>query len=170
MMLKLYKGTGAEMHYCEAWIEGQVIIEHKGRIGTRGKTLEHKRLAKKSDDENIRRILEPLVNGGGYEPIADENHAVLLIEYAIEGVGTKADLEKRHQLADRMNETLGWTGLGHCDGGSIGDGTMEACCYVVDFEVARKVIEEDLNDTPFADYTRIYDEGADEEEGEAAPA
>lgn len=29
---------------------------------------------------------------------------------------------------------LGWTGLGHVDGGSIGSGTMEVGCEVVDFE------------------------------------
>ncbi|OIQ72763.1 hypothetical protein GALL_456080 [mine drainage metagenome] len=35
---------------------------------------------------------------------------------------------------------------------------MEVCCYVVDFEIAKKVIEQDLKDTEFANYTRIYDE------------
>jgi hypothetical protein len=57
-----------------------------------------------------------------------------------------------------MSETLGWTGLGHCDGGSIGSGTMEVCCFVVDFELAKQVVEKDLADTEFADYTRIYNE------------
>lgn len=57
---------------------------------------------------------------------------------------------------------LGWTGLGHCDGGSIGSGTMEVCCFVVDFEIGRKVIAADLKGTKFDDYTRIFDEGADE--------
>ena len=63
-----------------------------------------------------------------------------------------------HELEDRMNETLGWTGLGNCDGGSIGSGTMEVCCFVVDFKTAKRVIEEDLKNTRFADYSRIYDE------------
>ncbi|WP_244951636.1 hypothetical protein [Pseudoalteromonas luteoviolacea] len=60
-----------------------------------------------------------------------------------------------------MNETLGWTGLGHCDGGSIGSGTMEVCNYVVDFKVAKTVIENDLKGTEFENYTRIYDENAE---------
>ncbi|WP_201778926.1 hypothetical protein [Rhodopirellula islandica] len=54
-----------------------------------------------------------------------------------------------------MNETLGWTGLGHCDGGSIGSGTMETCCIVVDFEIAKRVIAADLAGTKFADFTQI---------------
>ena len=48
-----------------------------------------------------------------------------------------------------MNETLGWTGLGHTDGGSIGSGSMEVGCIVVDFDVAKKVIIEDLKNTEF---------------------
>ena len=44
-----------------------------------------------------------------------------------------------------LNEGLGWTGLGCCDGGSIGSGTMEACCYVVDFE--RDVLTKELAET-----------------------
>jgi hypothetical protein len=35
---------------------------------------------------------------------------------------------------------------------------MEVCCYVVDFEIAKRVIAADLEGTPFADYTRIYRE------------
>jgi len=60
-----------------------------------------------------------------------------------------------------MNETLGWTGLGACDGGSIGSGSMEVCCFVVDFNAAKQVIEADLEGTEFGDYSRIYDEGID---------
>ena len=59
-----------------------------------------------------------------------------------------------------MDETLGWTGLGYCDGGSIGSGTMEVCCLVVDFDTAAKLIEADIQETEFADYTRIYPEDA----------
>jgi hypothetical protein len=57
-----------------------------------------------------------------------------------------------------MNETLGWTGLGHCDGGSIGSGSMEVCCLVVDAEIAKQTILSDLKDTEFSDYSRIYEE------------
>lgn len=59
-----------------------------------------------------------------------------------------------------MDETLGWTGLGHCDGGSIGGGTMEVCCYVVDFEIAKNIVERDLSNTEFSDYIRISHEDA----------
>lgn len=48
--------------------------------------------------------------------------------------------------------------MGMCDGGSIGSGSMEVCSYVVDFEVAKILIENDLAGTEFANYTRIFDE------------
>ena len=96
----------------------------------------------------------------GYLPVDPEDHYTLLIEYEVDGMGNGEDVEKRHRLEDRMNETLGWTGLGACDGGSIGSGTMEVCNFVVDFEVAKKVIESDLKGTEFENFTRIYDENA----------
>jgi hypothetical protein len=73
------------------------------------------------------------------------------------GFGTEQDLDKRHRLEGKLDRILGWTGLGHTDGGSIGSGTMEAGCVVVDFEIAKKVIEENLKDTEFGNYTRIFE-------------
>jgi hypothetical protein len=78
-----------------------------------------------------------------------EDHATLLIEYAVDGMGTGEDIDKRHALEERMGETLGWTGLGACDGGSIGSGTMEVCCFVAEFDLAKRVIKADLAVTEF---------------------
>lgn len=60
------------------------------------------------------------------------------------------------ELEDKLNDILGWNGLGYCDGGSIGSGTMEAACFVVNFDIAKRVVEEELKGTEFADYNRIY--------------
>jgi len=38
---------------------------------------------------------------------------------------------------------------------------MEVCYFVVDFEVAKAVIEADLKGTEFENHTRIYDENQD---------
>jgi hypothetical protein len=159
-MLKLYKRIKRVLHYHEAWAHGAKITEHWGIVGERGRTAEHKRNKKLSETKNLQQVLsKPLAEG--FEPIDDDDHAILLIEYAIEGMGATKDLDKRHALEDRMNETLGWTGLGNCDGGSIGSGTMELCCFVVDFKIAKRVIAADLKNTKFADYSRIYDENVD---------
>jgi hypothetical protein len=92
----------------------------------------------------------------GYAEFDEDKMAFLEVEYKIDGFGTDQNLDKRHRLEDHLNELLGWTGLGHVEGGSIGSETMEAGCVVVDFDVAKKVIESDLKNTEFGDYSRIF--------------
>ena len=110
-------------------------------------------------EEVFRKEIQKEVNkivSNGYSEINPEDQSFLEIEYIIEGFGTESDLEKRHNLENRMDSVLGWTGLGHSDGGSIGSGTMEVGCIVVDYEIAKKVIEEDLKNTEFRNYSRIF--------------
>jgi hypothetical protein len=158
-VLKLYKFTSSEKCYWETWDhdDGTHTV-HWGALGSRGQTKEVKGSLFKKPEKIIQAEIDQLMSEG-FTPIKDES--ILLIEYAVDGMGSKADIEKRHRLEERMNETLGWTGLGNCDGGSIGSGTMEVCNYVVDFEIAKKVIEDDLKGSEFENYTRIYDEGSE---------
>jgi len=60
-------------------------------------------------------------------------------------------------LENRLNETLGWTGLGHYDGFEIGSGAMECFCFVVDAQIGAQVISDDLQSTPFGDFNRIIE-------------
>lgn len=155
-MLKLYLRADGVFRYHEAWVNEGKLFEHWGVVGERGETREHLAPKRKSHDALVLNMLKPAM-ASGYRPLTTEQHSMLLIEYDIgEGFGSENVLQKRHALEDRMNETLGWTGLGHCDGGSIGSGTMEVCCVVVDAAVARHVIEADLKGTEFSGYSRIY--------------
>lgn len=158
-MLKLYKFTGSKKEYWETWDNGDGSHSvHWGELGTTGQSKEIKGSFLKKPEKIIQKEIDEMV-ALGFRPVDDEY--TLLIEYSVDGMGSKEDVEKRHRLEDRMNETLGWTGLGNCDGGSIGSGTMEVCNFVVDFDVAKRVIENDLKGTEFENYTRIYDENAD---------
>jgi hypothetical protein len=150
------------MEYWETWKRGAVHTVHWGRIGERGSTKEERGSLFRS----AARLVAPQIaakKAEGFREIPDDDHHVVLIEYAIIGMGTPEDLEKRHRLQERIDQTLGRTGLGHCDGGSIGSGTMEVCCMVVDFAIAARVIEADLRGTEFSNFTRIFRE--DEEKG-----
>lgn len=49
-------------------------------------------------------------------------------------------------MIDLMNECLGWTGNGHCDGGDIGSGTINIFSYVIDPEIAAKTTIECLRE------------------------
>ena len=159
-MLKLYKFTDNEKLYWETWDndDGTHTV-HWGELGTEGQSKTVKSSLLKKATDTIQKEIDKLVSDG-YRPIDPEDHYTLLIEYEVDGMGNGQDVEKRHRLEDRMNETLGWTGLGACDGGSIGSGTMEVCNFVVDFEVAKNVIESDLKGTEFENFTRIFDENA----------
>jgi hypothetical protein len=159
-MLKLYKRIDGHLHYHEAWVNDGTIYEHWGIVGERGQTKEHPLPSGLDDGDPTLDVLRS-AGDAGFQPIDPEDLITLLIEFDVDGFGTPDDLEKRHGLEDRMNETLGWTALGHCDGGSIGSGTMEVCCLVVDFDVAKRVIEADLQGTTYSDFARIYREDED---------
>jgi len=160
-MIKLYKRhSDGTIEYHEAWIDGRKIIEHWGKLGTRGDTRIHKIKSRVNQSE-----LERVLHGARQEGFAEidlDKHRRLLVEYPVQEMGTTEDLDKRCRLEEVLNDALGWTGLGMCDGGSIGSGTMEVCCFVVDFPTARSVVEASLAGTEFANFSRIYDEDADD--------
>ena len=161
-MLKLYKLVDGALRYHEAWVDDdeQSVVEHWGVVGDRGEQRRHP-LPKKFREEKLLRDVLAAPRADGYAEFDEDGFATLLVEYAVDGMGTGCDVDRRHALEDRLNDLLGWTGLGWCDGGSIGSGTMEACCFVVDFDKAKDVIARDLAGTEFADFTRIYDEDAE---------
>jgi len=156
-MNKLYKRIDGILHYHEAWESDGKIIEHWGRVGDRGTQMNHEIPHGQLEEDAIKTLLQG-ARSRGYDEIVDDDHAMIVISYPVEGMGTTKDLDKRHSLEDRMNETLGWTGLGHCDGGSTGSDSMEVCCYVVDSEIAKRIIANDLKGTAFSDYSRIEEE------------
>ena len=162
-MLKLYKQTDNTIHYWETWDKDEkTSMIHWGIVGQRGQDKE----VKSKLFTNFRNEIQKEVGkriAEGYDEIDDDSVFTLLIEFRVDGAGTLQDVEKQTKLQRKMDEILGWTGLGHCDGGSIGGGTMEVCCFVVDFDIAKKVIETSLADTEFADFSRIFDEKAEQD-------
>ncbi len=157
-MKKFYHPKKNPKQYWEYWDNGDGSHTiHWGELGTEGESTIIKRRLLTSARSQVSK-LENDYTSRGYEEVDFEDQYVLLIEYAVDGFGNADDLDKRYSLEDFMNEVLGWTGLGHCDGGSIGSGSMEVCCFVVDYEIARQVVAERLRDTEFSDYSRIYQE------------
>lgn len=161
-MLKLYRFDRGEPEYWETWdAGGGAHIVHWGTLGTRGESETFRSSIFQRATSKIQSIIDKKVEEG-FRPVELEDHHVLLVEYDIQGdFANEEELAKRHSLEARMNETLGWTGLGFCDGGSSGEGTMEVCCFVVDFEIAKSVIAADFKGSGFQDYSRIYDEDSE---------
>lgn len=157
-MLKLYKEINGKLHYWETWKESRKKgVIHSGIVGQEGE----KRTIKSGIFNTVHAKIEKEIRScvrEGYREIEIDDHYILLVEYKINDWGTPEDIQKRFDLQDALQEILSRIGLGFCDGGSTGSGTMEACCFVVDFDIAHKEIAENLKNTKFADYSRIYEE------------
>jgi hypothetical protein len=150
---KLYKRIDGILHYEEAWTHEGEVTRHWGKVGHKGKTARTPLEGKRPYDA-VHEVLSKAL-ARGFEEIPDEKLVGFMIQYEIDGMGTADDLDKLHALEARMNQTLGWLGLGHCDGNTIGSGTMEVFCYVVDLDVAIKCVVKDLAGTPYASYSAI---------------
>ena len=155
-MLKLYKQVDNELLYWETWDKDEKTgVIHWGIVGERGQDKEIKSGLFSNFRKAIQKEIDEKIKEG-YSEFDEDNLTFLEIEYIIDGFGTDQDLDKRHRLEEKMDSVLGWTGLGHTDGGSIGSGTMEVGCLVVDFNIAKKVIESSLINTEFSNYSRIF--------------
>ncbi len=140
-MLKLYLKSGASTLYWETWESDGVITVHAGTLGQVG---EISRIPQSSDAARAVKTQAARLRAQGYAEVAREALFTLSIWYRLAGWGSSEDLDKRHHVEELMDECLGWTGLGHCDGGDIGSGDMNVCCLVVDPLVALDPILECL--------------------------
>ncbi len=166
-MLKLYKEINGVLHYWETWDEDDKTgLVHWGTVGENGEQKKVKSTLLKNFHKIIQQEINEKINEG-YEQIDEDDLKFLIIEYKLNSdFGNEEDLEKRHRLEAKMNEDLGWSGIGHCDGGSNGMGTMEVACLVVDFDFAKKFIENKLENTEFSNYNRIYEDNDEFEDEE----
>ena len=150
---KLYKRIKGVLHYEEAWTHEGVVTHHWGKVGHEGKMTQSP-FADQRPYDAVQTVLSKALARGFTEVPSDKEKGIL-IEYNIDDFGETEDLNKLHALQDRLDETLGSLGLGFCDGNSIGSGTMEVLCYVVDSDIAIECIKRDLENTPFANYSAI---------------
>lgn len=153
---RLFRRDGEVLYFYEAFPRENEIVEYEGECGVGGDNRFHpfdtvaqarKLVAKLKTDARAR----------GYRPQPASKQKRLIVEYpVVEGFADSGELDTRHALEEFLDDLLGQLGLGHCDGGSSGQGTMEVCCYVVGFKLAKAAIEPRLAESPFANYSRIY--------------
>ncbi len=162
MMIKLYKSEGNTLHYWEAWDKDNEITVHWGVVGDEG-TMREISLSPGDDASSIIKAEAAPRRAEGYREIEDDKLQRVVIQYTIVEMGTTADLDKRYEVEGLMNERLGWTGLGHCDGGDIGSGTMNIFCFVVDPDKALQVIAEELKTKHLLEGAKIILASEDED-------
>ncbi|CAN5369491.1 hypothetical protein BH10PSE3_BH10PSE3_24220 [soil metagenome] len=149
--VKLYRRQDGRLLYREAWIDGENVVEHAGVYGERGLTSQHA-AAGSARQREVMDAIAANAKSEGFKAVPEARLVGLLVSKEISGMGTESDLCRRHALEDFLNEVTGWHGLGHCDGGSIGSGSMEAFCLVVEYKIAAEVIARELASSPFNDF------------------
>lgn len=105
-MLELYKRIDRMLHYHEAWASADEVTEHWGIVGEQGTTRDHPLRPGEPASATAQRVLATAL-AEGFHPIDTDDHAMLLVEHPVDGMGGAADLELRHALEARLNETLG---------------------------------------------------------------
>jgi hypothetical protein len=135
-VIKLYMREDGSISYWEAWAAGRgIVVLHWGKLGEKGKTRQL-RLGKGERSANVIAKHSEQPRSEGFREIPEEDHAMLVVSYRTPGWGSVKDLDKREKVEAVLNECLGWTGNGHCDGGDIGSGTINAFSLVVDPHLA----------------------------------
>ncbi|HTR23325.1 MAG TPA: hypothetical protein VMI10_05030 [Terriglobales bacterium] len=160
-MVKLYRTSGGVTEYWEAWITATDVTIHWGKLGDKGEMRELPHEDGLHPSEIVKREAKP-IRAAGFKPRKTKELNSVVIQYKIQGRGTVNDHDRRVQVEERMNECLGWTGLGHCDGGDMGSGQMNVFCYVVDAAIAEKVIVSDLDEHGLLDGAVIAERVGDE--------
>jgi len=155
-MFKLYQRKDDGLYYHEAWPDDGDIVEHRGLCGTEGETRRHP-YATLAEARRICAALKRQARADGYRPVAPSRHRRMVVELPVDGFGDEVDIDLRHSLEDFLDNRLGWLGLGHCDGGSTGSGTMEVFCFVVDMAVARETVVRELKGLDLPAEPRIYE-------------
>ncbi|HEX8463942.1 MAG TPA: hypothetical protein VF627_04925, partial [Abditibacterium sp.] len=148
--------------YWETWEDGKEITVHYGILGDIGKNDSYRK------NKEYRQFVKKEValrRSEGYVEQDEDSLASITIKFEIEGWGSDNDLKKRHKIEDLMDECLGWTGLGHCDGGEIGSGGMSICCLVVEPYIALAPICQELKKHNYLEgATIILDPKEDEDD------
>ena len=153
---RLFRRDGEVLYFYEAFPRENEIVEYEGECGVGGDNRFHP-FDTVAQARKLVAQLKVDARAKGFRTLPGSKQKRLIVEYPVaEGFANSGELDTRRALEDYLDDLLGQLGLGHCDGGSSGQGTMEVCCYVVGFKLAKAAIEPRLAESPFANYSRIY--------------
>jgi hypothetical protein len=132
-MLKLYKQTPEGTQYWEAWQDTDKLVTHWGTLGDKGQSVEMPLGDDETEEAAIARESEPL-RASGFVPI--EPIQSVVISYSTSGWRPEALLDKRYRVEGLMNEILGWSCNGYCDGSDMIGGRINIVCVVIEAQIA----------------------------------
>ncbi|MEQ1509466.1 MAG: hypothetical protein ABL909_03580 [Sphingopyxis sp.] len=149
---KFYRKTANGLEYREAWSDGDNIVQHQGQCGSQGEHSTERVIGDEAQQVMLN-LWRKDTKSAGFKTLPMSRHRTLVVSSRVDGFGSTDDLNRRHALEDFLNNELGWLGLGHCDGGSTGSGSMEAFCLVVDASLAIDCLSSILSSSKFNDFS-----------------
>jgi hypothetical protein len=155
-MQSLYRKDGRAIFYHQAWVNGDIVIENRGQGGERGEVRTYP-AASLSDRRRIMAGIAAEARQAGFAAIPPSRMQQLVLSAPMTD-NVAADLDHRHALEDLLNNELGWLGLGYCDGGEIGSGSMEVFCRVVNRRFAVEAVMPILQANGFSRFTPVPNE------------
>lgn len=161
-MIKLVKEVDNELVYWEVWKDGKTLTIHYGVVGDTGETEKVNLKLFEKAEKVMEKLAEKKLNED-FENLDEDGLVELVVQYPYEENQMEEALEKRHTVEDLMNECLGWTGNGSCDGGDIGSGSTNVFNYVIDVDKALKTTLEELSNNNLLDNVKIAFLNKDEE-------
>jgi hypothetical protein len=138
----LIKEENGETRYHECFIFGQPekIFDHRGVLGEVGSQTATLLPRGVMHRDRIMEVMKPSYDVG-YRLVPKSRYKdVTLVFETSAGLGNEAELALRHEIEEMLDELLGRTCLGSVDGGSIGGGTMEVFCEVIEPKLAELTI------------------------------
>ncbi|MEL8055559.1 MAG: hypothetical protein AAGK66_05360 [Pseudomonadota bacterium] len=146
-MFRLYKRDKENelRAYYEVWAEParRRIIEHWGVVGEAGETETHRIWFFGGLEKQFEKIMAP-ARAQGFEEIALGDYETLIVMFTDQDdVPTP---QESASVADRINEILGWTGLGFCHSDEVSGKDIDLTCRVIDAGLARGLIQTETAD------------------------
>ena len=144
----LYKRVGSQLHYWATWVEnkkkGEEVILFEGVVGEHGQGKKAVIAPHLTALETARAEFEKK-RRQGYAPFDEKEKIRFAIIYQAE----KRSQDKLH----RRLQTLFWrTGVGEIDSHLADKENITIHCWVVDFEIAKELIEKELAGTEFQNF------------------
>ncbi|WP_130860040.1 hypothetical protein [Gracilibacillus phocaeensis] len=142
-MIKMAKRMKDTILYWEVWQDGKYLVIHHGTVGDTGES-EKQKVPVFQKGQKIMGKLAKEKAAEGFDYLDEDKLFQVVIQYTYEENEMEAAFDLRQSIEELMNECLGWTGNGACDGGDIGQGTVNIFNYVIDVNIAAKTIIEEL--------------------------
>lgn len=148
-MFRLYKSDedGVPRAYYEVWAEParRRIVEHWGVVGEPGETEVHRIWFFGGLETQIEKIMAP-ARAQGFEELPRGQYRTLIVRAVSKSSENISDEDEA--FADRLNEVMGWTGLGECHEATAIESGLEAECDTVDAELCQRILAESLATDP----------------------